>query len=80
MDLKRFSSSRSPRAEARLAELPRPARITLLAGPEGGYTAAEAQLALRYGYTAVRLGARILRTETAALAALAAINTLWGDF
>jgi 16S rRNA (uracil1498-N3)-methyltransferase len=70
----------SPHAGTRLAELPRPRSVTLLAGPEGGYTAVEADLAQRYGFVAVRLGPRVLRTETAALAALAAINTLWGDF
>jgi 16S rRNA (uracil1498-N3)-methyltransferase len=35
---------------------------------------------LRAGMTAVRLGPRVLRTETAALASLATINALWGDF
>jgi 16S rRNA (uracil1498-N3)-methyltransferase len=70
----------SPRAAARLADLPRPTAVTLLAGPEGGFTAGEADLAQQRGFTALRLGPRVLRTETAALATLAAINTLWGDF
>ncbi len=71
----------SPGAEQRLADLPRPeGRITLLAGPEGGLTAEESALAQSRGFEAVRLGPRVLRTETAALAALAAILTLWGDF
>lgn len=52
---------------------------TLLAGPEGGLSAGEREVALRVGFAAVRLGPRILRTETAALAALAAIQALWGD-
>ena len=71
----------SPVAETGLRDLPRPdGNITLLVGPEGGLSPAEAEAALRYGYTPVRLGARVLRTETAALAALAAMQTLWGDF
>lgn len=70
----------SPQAAIRPADLPRPAAVTLLAGPEGGFTGAETALAQRYGFVALRLGPRVLRTETAALAALAAINVLWGDF
>ncbi len=70
----------APQAGTRLAELARPAAVTLLAGPEGGFTASEADIAQQRGFVAVRLGPRVLRTETAALAALAAINTLWGDF
>ncbi len=70
----------SPHATTRLADLERPCSVTLLAGPEGGYTAVEVDLAQQRGFVAVRLGPRVLRTETAALAALAAINTLWGDF
>jgi 16S rRNA (uracil1498-N3)-methyltransferase len=64
-----------------LAELPRPTGgVTLLAGSEGGLDGDERQDALRAGFVAVRLGPRVLRTETAALAALAAMQALWGDF
>jgi 16S rRNA (uracil1498-N3)-methyltransferase len=70
----------SPRAEQRLADLPRPAAVMLLAGPEGGFTDTEVDLACERRFAPVRLGPRTLRTETAALAALAAMNTLWGDF
>ncbi len=70
----------SPLAASRLGELPRPSAITLLAGPEGGFTDAETGLAQRRGFVALKLGPRVLRTETAALAALAAMQTLWGDF
>jgi len=70
----------SPHASSRFADLPPPRSVTLLAGPEGGFTAVETDLAVRRGFVALRLGPRVLRTETAALAALAAINTLWGDF
>ena len=54
--------------------------LTLLAGPEGGLAPEERILAEQAGFTSVRLGPRILRTETAPLAALAAIQALWGDF
>jgi 16S rRNA (uracil1498-N3)-methyltransferase len=70
----------SPHADQRLAELARPAAVTLLAGPEGGFSEVEADFARQRGFIALRLGPRVLRTETAALAALAAINTRWGDF
>ncbi len=71
----------SPAAVQRLADWPRPAgTITLLAGPEGGLTRDEAELAWSRSFRGARLGPRVLRTETAALAALAAIQTLWGDF
>jgi 16S rRNA (uracil1498-N3)-methyltransferase len=55
-------------------------RVTLLTGPEGGFSNLERELAVDSGFVPVRLGARILRTETASLAALAAVQLLWGDF
>jgi len=71
----------SPGAETRLRDLPAPAGVVaLLAGPEGGYTPEEEARARAGGYVPVRLGPRVLRTETAAVAALAAMQTLWGDF
>ncbi len=69
----------SPVAEKRLRELPAPQQLLLLAGPEGGFAPEELQMARACGFTPVRLGPRVLRTETAALAALAAIHALWGD-
>ncbi len=51
--------------------------LTLLIGPEGGFTPAEEALALVGGAVAVSMGDRILRTETAAMAAVAAINAIW---
>ena len=57
-----------------------PERVTLLVGPEGGMTPDEQDLAVAAGFTGISLGPRILRTETAGLAALAGIQTLWGDF
>ncbi|TAN66943.1 MAG: 16S rRNA (uracil(1498)-N(3))-methyltransferase [Methylobacter sp.] len=55
-------------------------RVTLLTGPEGGFSSQERDAAKASGFIPVRLGARILRTETASLAALAAVQMLWGDF
>ena len=71
----------SPTADIALAATPRPQRaLDMLVGPEGGFTADEVALAQRRGMVAVRLGPRVLRAETAALASLAAVNALWGDF
>jgi 16S rRNA (uracil1498-N3)-methyltransferase len=71
----------SPLAEARLADLPAPGGTDcLVAGPEGGFEADEIAALRASSAIAVRLGPRVLRTETAALAALAAMQTLWGDF
>lgn len=54
--------------------------ISLAAGPEAGFSDQEEQVLQRAGFVPVRLGPRILRTETAALAALAALNALAGDY
>lgn len=69
-----------PEAEHALASLPPPSAVTLLVGAEGGLDPVEEQAALAAGFIPVRLGPRVLRTETAGLAALAAIQALWGDF
>jgi 16S rRNA (uracil1498-N3)-methyltransferase len=53
--------------------------VVLMIGPEGGFSAPEAALALEHGFKPVRLGPRILRAETAAVAALSAVQLLWGD-
>jgi 16S rRNA (uracil1498-N3)-methyltransferase len=55
------------------------APAALLVGPEGGLAAGEITAALDAGFVAVRLGPRVLRTETAGMAGLAALNVLWGD-
>ena len=71
----------SPLADARPADLPAPSgQDCLVAGPEGGFEADEIAALHAAGAIPVRLGARILRTETAALAALATMQSLWGDF
>jgi 16S rRNA (uracil1498-N3)-methyltransferase len=71
----------SPRSARGLRELDRPVGgIVMLAGPEGGFSPEEERAALQSGFLPVRLGPRVLRTETAAVAALAAMQALWGDF
>jgi 16S rRNA (uracil1498-N3)-methyltransferase len=60
--------------------LPRHSRVVLLIGPEGGLSQAEIDLANKKGFTPLSLGPRILRTETAAVAALAVLQFFMGDF
>lgn len=55
-------------------------QITLLIGPEGGFSPEEALMAKQAGFIPVLLGPRVLRTETAALAGITALQTLWGEF
>jgi 16S rRNA (uracil1498-N3)-methyltransferase len=55
------------------------AQLTLLVGPEGGLSDAEYAQSATCGFTAVAMGPRILRTETAAIATIAALQTLYGD-
>ncbi len=54
-------------------------RVQLLIGPEGGFSDTEVSLAADHGFLPVRLGPRVLRTETAALAALTVIQYQFGD-
>lgn len=54
--------------------------VTLFVGPEGGFEEGEVLAAHAAGFVPLRVGSRILRTETAGPAALAAILTLWGDW
>jgi len=72
----------SPRGEDSLSDWARhqPAQsVALLIGPEGGFTVAEENTACEQGALMLSMGARILRTETAGLAALAALNAIWGE-
>lgn len=57
-----------------------PQSLTFMVGPEGGWSEAEEEAAFAAGFQSVTLGPRVLRTETASLAAIAAMQTLWGDF
>jgi len=58
---------------------PVPQQLRLTIGPEGGFSEAEIDMAINDGFTAISLGPRILRTETAVVAGLSALQTLWGD-
>jgi 16S rRNA (uracil1498-N3)-methyltransferase len=71
----------SPRATESLAGWARatPARaVTFMIGPEGGFSAQEEEAALAHGALALSMGPRVLRTETAGLAALAVLAGAWG--
>ena len=70
----------APDAEQALVDLPPAENVQLLIGAEGGLDPQEILAARQVGFTAVKMGPRILRTETAGLAALAALQALWGDF
>ncbi|WP_420473990.1 16S rRNA (uracil(1498)-N(3))-methyltransferase [Noviherbaspirillum sp. ST9] len=72
----------SPRAQQPLSEWARhhPAQaVALLIGPEGGFSEQEERSAVARGVLPLSIGPRVLRTETAALAALAALNAVWGE-
>ena len=71
----------NPTAAARMSSLVRPNNeIQLLIGAEGGLNANEIEMSSNNGFQSVILGPRILRTETAALAAIASMHSIWGDF
>jgi 16S rRNA (uracil1498-N3)-methyltransferase len=70
----------APDAEQALVDLPPVTSVQMLIGAEGGLDPQEIIAAQQVGFKAVRMGPRILRTETAGLAALAAMQALWGDF
>lgn len=71
----------APGAGAALRALPRPeSPVIVMVGPEGGWEEGELQAARTAGFQALALGPRVLRTETAGAAALAAMQALWGDF
>jgi 16S rRNA (uracil1498-N3)-methyltransferase len=69
----------SPDAERRIPDVPRAPAVTVLIGPEGGLTTAEQHAAVAAGFVPVRLGPRVLRTETAAIAALSLLQREFGD-
>jgi 16S rRNA (uracil1498-N3)-methyltransferase len=68
-----------PLGDRRLRDIPATGSLALLIGPEGGLTEAEVAAAAERGFSRLRLGPRILRTETAGIAALAALQALHGD-
>lgn len=69
-----------PGGNTKLKELPTLSEVTLLVGPEGGFSEAEVSTSCNHGFYRVDLGPRILRTETASIVAFAALLALWGDF
>ena len=71
----------SPASELRFSRaLKDGSEFTIAAGPEAGFNASEEAAFLNAGFVPVRLGARVLRTETAGIAALSALSALRGDF
>lgn len=71
-----FLERESPSA---LSSLARPVKVLLLVGPAGGWEESEVERATTAGFVTAGLGPRILRAETAALAAISAAQVLWGD-
>ena len=69
----------TPSGTVRLRELAPADRVIVLIGPEGGLSEEEERRVLSAGFTAVRVGPRVLRTETAPLAAISALQAMWGD-
>ncbi len=70
----------SPYATGNLSGIPSPdGGLTILLGPEGGFSDTEIQLSIDAGFLPVSFGPRILRTETAVIAALTAVQLKWGD-
>jgi len=71
----------APGAGEPLASQEAPAgSVELLVGPEGGLSERELDIAATIGFASLSMGPRVLRTETAPLAALSAMQALWGDF
>lgn len=71
-----------PTAKNCITDLTKPnhQQITLLIGPEGGFSPAELKIAINNNFHPIQLGPRILRTETAALATISVLQALWGGF
>lgn len=68
-----------PEGDVSLRDLPAPDAAILAVGPEGGFSDNERELLRRMGFQTLRLGPRVLRTETAGLAAIAVLQSHWGD-
>lgn len=68
-----------PHQQQPLSQYDQPQSVALLVGPEGGFSEAEVAHTLAQGFDGLKLGPRILRTETAALVALSVLQFQWGD-
>jgi len=68
-----------PTAEKNLQTQETPKAVSIMIGPEGGFTDEEIELSIEKGFNEVRFGPRILRTETAAIASVSIIQATWGD-
>ncbi|WP_213999960.1 16S rRNA (uracil(1498)-N(3))-methyltransferase [Arsukibacterium sp.] len=68
-----------PRASATIKTLTVSQHIRLVIGPEGGFTDTEVAATSNAGFTGIQLGPRVLRTETAALSAISALQLQFGD-
>jgi len=68
-----------PEAPASMQESDKKESVSLLIGPEGGFTDNEISQSIEKGFKAVRFGPRVLRTETAAIAAVSIMQAQWGD-
>lgn len=67
------------RSDKTLAQHQPPENVCLLVGPEGGLSDSEIKRAIDRGFAALTLGPRVMRTETAPLAAISIMQSLWGD-
>ncbi len=74
----------SPRAKVKLSQFCRRQqavkRVAIVIGPEGGFSEEELRFCQQWGFSAVALGPRILRTETAGLAIISHLQAIWGDY
>ena len=68
-----------PESDRRLNQLSKPEKLSLIIGPEGGFDNEERTLMTQRRINSLNIGPRILRTETAAIAALSVIGAQWGD-
>lgn len=67
------------RTDQNIHDMDKPKSLSLLVGPEGGLSDDEIAQAEQHGFKGLRLGPRVLRTETAPIVALAVAQSLWGD-
>ncbi len=69
-----------PEASTSLFQLEQTDSVSILIGPEGGFCPSEIDMAIKQDFKQIKLGPRTLRTETAAVVACGALQTIWGDY